>query len=351
MARDMELEKLLAVGKEFGLAGDELREWVQKEASAARQERDLVRDAERQRLWLECDILDRKIQLAKKKNLRQAFRELDIEIAELERRLEEKRYELENIELDAREGQGTRVAACEESACQKEEKDFQPPHAEVKGLFEVREHERDKRCVELSKPRADQPPGEERTRKAPSEGKGLPISTLDKFHSQTAIFDVSATAAEALALPCVLREKTRRRVAKLDVQWKGREKGSANVKDADTYICLQALESARTFGRKRKNSCNIPRLLPAKSPLGDVSCNKPCRNVTRMCVRFQIDHEAKGTEWKRRKKVKMKENMRKPDRNPVLTSPGTGLMQLNCMTQKRMVETFCVAALCKDVKC
>lgn len=64
------MDKLLAVGKELGLVGSELKEWVEREMEKerqerqdARQERALARDAERQRLELEREVLDRKLRL------------------------------------------------------------------------------------------------------------------------------------------------------------------------------------------------------------------------------------------------------------------------------------------------
>lgn len=106
---------MVAIGKELCLAGNEFKEWVQKEANAERQERALSRDAEIQMLELKFEVLERKMRLAEKKNSKLTFSQLYVEFTELEYRLAEKRREIGSIELAARYKEVTGLAVCDET--------------------------------------------------------------------------------------------------------------------------------------------------------------------------------------------------------------------------------------------
>lgn len=92
----MELENLLKIGKGLGLAGAELREWLEREADAARERRARARDAKVRRLQLELAALDLKMELVKNSD-QLSIAEIDRKILEIDSHLEEKECRKEDI--------------------------------------------------------------------------------------------------------------------------------------------------------------------------------------------------------------------------------------------------------------
>lgn len=189
LAVDMELEYLLKIGKGLGLAGAELRKWLDREANAARERRAHARDAEVRRLQLELADLDRKIKLVKNES-QISIAELDLEILGTNSHHGENGCRREGIDLQACEGNVTRVAACDEATRKEdEEKEFERPAAPVKHEFDTRRVSRAELSTQADKPRAGTP-----TANGPSEVSVVQpcaeLSELFRTRSQTEQFNV-----------------------------------------------------------------------------------------------------------------------------------------------------------------